>query len=97
VQQRFATAEVEMTMPKNFGRAMLATITSEQFFMEFESARPGQSIVYHTGYLPLSRRAIEVDRVAIYAMSLQANGRADLFQRRLGAFEFEYLARKCHG
>lgn len=79
-------------MMKNPGR--VDAMTADQFFMEFESARPGQAIVYHTGYLAQTRRSFEVNRSATYAMTLHKDGRAELFQRRLGNCQYQYLAVK---
>jgi len=69
-------------------------MTSDQFFMEFDNAQPGRAIVYHVGMLSNARRVPDVHRLAHYAMTLQKDGRAELFQRRLGNFHYEYLAVK---
>lgn len=67
------------------------------------NADPGESIVYHRGYiaydrgeptkkLPRTPEQVAVNETAKVAWSLYERGRVLLTQRRLGANDYEYIA-----
>jgi len=63
----------------------------------YEQAQPREVAVYHRGYLPCDRAVATsglsaCNDLADHAWMLAKNGRVELVQRKLGAFDYEYLA-----
>ena len=70
-------------------------MTPEQFFARFlERAAPGDSCIYHDGFLCCDRRAREVPDADI-AVRLARAGLVFLTQRRIGSRHYEYVATKA--
>jgi len=71
----------------------------------FGMAKPGESVVYYTGYLPTGRQPVRLRNgselitpdaswVAARALDEALSGFLLLSQRRLGEFKYEYIATK---
>ena len=70
------------------------------------TAKAGDTIVYHRGYLALDRGAgsrfgddagEELDHIATALMAMAEAGRVHLVQRRHGAFDYTYCAVMARG
>lgn len=75
----------------------MAALTRRAFLRWAETARPGERLAYHRGFLAMdtgrdTQDAARLLVVARAARGLAAGGCVGLVQRRLGPEAYEYLA-----